>query len=146
MRALLLITILLGLSSCFKTDADGNAYLFENDNRAVISFEFFNADTTLTWYFGIQNQVGTNATDVEGFNSSQYWCIENVYIQLKSGDVSSASFDVVLNNSPVTAGIPFPGGNTNVHIAPGDQVKASINCSACVNGYGTINFELGKCN
>ena len=71
MRALLLITILLGLSSCFKTDADGNAYLFENDNRAVISFEFFNADTTLTWYFGIQNQVGTNVTDVEGYNSSQ---------------------------------------------------------------------------
>ncbi|POB14573.1 hypothetical protein [Halobacteriovorax sp. DA5] len=146
MRALLLITVLFSLSSCFKTDADGNAYLFENDNRAVISFEFFNADTTINWYFGIQNQVDTTVTNVQGYNSSQYWCIENVYIQLNSGDVSSASFDVVLNDSPVTAGIPFPGGNVNVHIAPGDQVKAAINCTACTNGYGTINFELGKCN
>lgn len=146
MRTLLLITILLGLSSCFKTDADGNAYLFENDNRAVISFEFFNADTTLTWYFGIQNQVGTNATDVEGYNTSQYWCIENIYIETKSGDVSGANFEVYLNN--ISAGMPvsFPGGNVNVHIAPGDQVKAYMNCSTCVNGYGTINFELGKCN
>ncbi|WP_412462657.1 hypothetical protein [Halobacteriovorax sp. RT-2-6] len=146
MRALLLITLLFSLSSCFKTDADGNAYLFENDNRAVLSFEFFNADTTLTWYFGIQNQVGTSATDVEGFNSSQYWCIENVYIQLNSGDVSSANFDVVLNNTPTGAGIGFPGGNVNISIAPGDQVKAYMTCSACINGYGTINFELGKCN
>ncbi|EPZ51178.1 putative lipoprotein [Bacteriovorax sp. BAL6_X] len=146
MRALLLITTLLGLSSCFKTDADGNAYLFENNNRAVISFEFFNADSTLSWYFGIQNQVGTNATDVEGFNSSQYWCIENIYVDMKSGDVSGATFEVVLNDTPMGTPVGFPGGGANFGIAPGDQVKAKMDCSSCVNGYGTINFELGKCD
>lgn len=145
MKYLLLITTLLSLTSCFKTDTDGNVFFFENGNSAQLQFNFSNLNPNI-YYFGTNNEVSVSTNTVTAFTTNRGWCLERINYQIDSGTFSpSGAWEVYINgnNDAMTYG---PGESIGRSIYPGDNLVISMNCAGCTSTKGKFWLEMSDCN
>lgn len=146
MKYILILAALISLTSCFKTDTDGNVFLFENDNSAQLTFKLDGLNSSA--YFGINNEYGPSNTDVTPFQNSTYWCLRRINYNLKSGsDGGSPMWEIHVNGIGINANQNFPPGeDINYTIHPGDNLVMYFNCLSCASATGTFSLEMDKCD
>ncbi|AYF44430.1 MULTISPECIES: hypothetical protein [Halobacteriovorax] len=145
MKYILILAALISLTSCFKTDTDGNVFLFENDNFAQLTLRFSNINANV-YYFGINNEVSSPSNSVTPFTSKQHWCLERINYKIDSGPFTPSSPWEIYINGNTDAMTYNPGDYIGREIHPGDQLVISFNCSACASTSGSFWLEMSNCN
>lgn len=144
MKTIAILLLLISLTSCFKTDTDGNVFLFENDNSAQLTFNFDNLSSSA--YFGINNQYNSTFANVTAFQSKAYWCLRRINYNLRYGtDGGTANWDIYINGVAVTPGAFGAGNELNLSIHPEDTLVMFYNCPACTGAGGSFSLELDDC-
>lgn len=145
MKYILILAALISLTSCFKTDTDGNVFLFENDNSAQLTFKMDGLNASA--YFGINGQYGPSTADVTAFSNDNYWCLRRINYNLQSGtDGATASWDILINGTIAGAGAYTAGQELNLTIHPGDNLIMYYSCPSCSLATGSFSLELDKCD
>ncbi len=144
-KLLLIISFGLLLTSCFKTDSEGNAFIFENGNQMAFRLRIENV-TSSTVYYGAYNTVATTSnTDVTPFSNNSYWCFKKVQLQQESGGWSTDNVSLYVNGPSVATSSSL-NSELNYSVSPGDTIVFSLNCSSCTNLTGYLIVELDDCN
>lgn len=146
MKFIILITALLSLTSCFKTDTSGNAFIFESENHAVLKFNFTNINAASNLYFGQNGEYSTNDADINGFTSAKRWCLGLVNLQIDSGSEGGSAYWEANINGSNTGAPTNAGSHMSVDIYPGDNLKIYMYCGSCASATGSFTIELNDCS
>lgn len=148
MKYLIISTILLTLTSCFKVDDKGDAFLFESENYAAIKINFSNLTST-SYYFGANNEISTSASTVKPFTVDKHWCLGRFYFNVQSGTypVPGGTFLEVLNSAGGGIATALNSGDElNASLPMGEAISFRIDCSSCAATSGYFTVELNNCN